>query len=359
MLKKFLILIFVASPVFAQQNQTETSENQPSSEARSEESIKVKDAAQLKSQVNAESINSPKATVMKPEMKELPVDPAQPSTVNANPDLLTPPASSERGGFQVGEYGLFQKDMEKFKFTYSGENFTLANEYSEDGMDAVVTEHITGFEFAYSDDITTYFAQSYHTSFSEDVENELGDFRMGLKKNYGLVFSDVEFEWHSRVYLPFKENHRKVGKIQWRNYFTFVKPILKSNWNFLYELETRFWFYTEDELGQDASQFSNKIGINYKGFSFIDPLVYAFISNKFRHTGRKVDADKDELDWEDPRDYDDSIGLGFEAYIPITSFLGVIPVAEYEYNYSSNQDKSFEPFNPEDSIYLLIISLKL
>lgn len=353
---KILSLLLVMSLQTAYAQQATVSDSEKAEETTS--SVKESNE-ELKSQVNAESVNSPEQTIIKPEVDEVPVSTSKPESKNANPDLQTPPASSERGGFQVGEYGLFQKDMEKFKFTYSGENFTFANDFSEDGMDAVVTEHIAGFEFAYSDDITTYFAQSYHTSFKEDVDSELGDFRMGLKKNYGLIHSDIEFEWHSRVYLPFKKDHRKIGKIQWRNYFTFVKPIMQSSWNFLYELETRFWFYTEDELGQDASRFVNKFGINYKGFSFIDPLLFAFVSNKFRHTGSKFNAEDDELDWEDPLNYDNSIGIGFEAYIPITSFLGIIPVAEYEYNYDNSNGKSFQPYNPEDSVYLLIISLKL
>lgn len=316
--------------------------------------------SELSTQPKANIINSPNSTIIKSEVKEVLIEPNTPGIhKNANPNLMTPPASSERGGFQVGEYGLFQKDIEKFKFTYSGENFMVAKEYNDDGLNAVVTEHITGFEFAYSDSITTYIAQSYHTSFSDEVESELGDLRMGMKRNFGLVYSDIEFEWNSRLYLPFKRDHRQVGKIQWRNYFTFIKPIMQSSWNILYELETRFWFYTEDELGQDSSSFTNKIGINYKGFSFIDPLLYGFISNKFRHTGSKFNEGSNELDWEDPLDFDDSIGLGFEAYIPITSFLGIIPVIEYEFSYSSNQGKTFEPFNPGDTIYLLIFNLKL
>ncbi|MCH2533387.1 MAG: hypothetical protein MK008_02980 [Bdellovibrionales bacterium] len=373
MLRLFpLILLLIGHMTFAQQTEVapveEVVEEQSAEEANtstkaeelSSSETSSDDSEQgLESQVNAESVNSPKATVMEPAFEELPVKADKRVRKTANPDILTPPASSERGGFQVGEYGLFQKDMEKFNFTYSGENLTIGKDYNENGLSSVVTEHITGFEFAYSDDVTTYFAQSYHTSFDEDVDNELGDFRMGLKKNFGIVFSDVEFEWHSRLYLPFKEEHRKIGKIQWRNYLTFTKPIMQSNWNFLYELETRFWFYTEDELGQEASSFANKVGVNYKGFSFIDPILYALIKNKFYHTGTKFNAGTDELNWEDPLDFKDTLELGFEAYIPITDFLGVIPIAEYEFSYSSNQGKSFEPFAPESTLYLLIISLKI
>lgn len=373
MLRLFpLILLLIGHMTFAQQADVapveEVVEEQSTDEVNSSNSAIESNSSEtssddsekgLESQVNAESVNSPKATVMEPAFEEIPIKPEEVIRKTSNPDILTPPASSERGGFQVGEYGLFQKDMEKFNFTYSGENFTLADQFNEDGMDAVVTEHIIGFEFAYSDDVTTYFAQSYHTSFKEDVDSELGDFRIGLKKNFGLVFSDVEFEWHSRLYLPFKKEHQKVGKIQWRNYFTLVKPIMKSNWNLMYELQTRFWFYTEDELGQDASRFVNKLGVNYKGLSFIDPLFYAFISNRFRHTGKKFNADEPEFNWEEPLSYDNHIGLAFEAYIPITSFFGIIPVAEYHYNYDDNKGESFDPYNPKDSLYLIILSLKL